>query len=180
MTPEIEERILAHMDMVEAARKTFDRKPVWQIVEGSGRGRCLSLRAAVRLNGVLAGGASIFLTTPENAWESDVYGHVDVRFPQITGHLRIAPLEWRPLRLHVNPPDSPETHRFHRLTDRWHPYGLNRPRGIPCLRQSTAGVAVEPPRAISNFEEYCEVAADIWHCPDMYGLPRPEWTETLL
>lgn len=178
MTPEIEERILRHLDHVEAANKRFDSLAKWRVIEG--RTKLLLMRVAVRLDGVLGGGASVLIATPAHAWESDVYGHIEVKFQQFQRSLRVHPLEWRPIRPHTNPPDCPEPHASHRLKDRWHPYDLNRDRGVACLSQGKPGVAVELPRAISNFEEYLEMAANVWRCPDLYDVPRPEWTKTLI
>jgi len=117
--------------------------------------------------------------TPQDTWDEEVYGQIEVRMPGIS-HLRLNPVEWRPLRYHDNPPDAPAAHQFVRLWDRWHPFDLNRPLGIRAFQQTRSGVAIPLLRAVTTFSEYTHLCADIWRCPDLLGLRPPPWSKQLI
>jgi hypothetical protein len=120
------------------------------------------------------------LVTPSDAWEADVYGHIEVRLPGVIRTLRLIPVEWRPLRYHDNPPNAPAAHRNLRLWDRYMPIDLNAPLGLGAFDQSAPGIAVDLPRAPANFKEYTDLCSDLWKCPDLLGLQPPPWARELL
>ena len=171
--------ILHRLREVAEARKSFDAPPKWVISQNRRTDR-LNLITAIRLNGVLFGGVSIRLVTPADAWEEDVYGHVEVRLPGVQRALRVSPVEWKPFRYHDNPATSPLPHRNQRLWDRWHPFDLNAPLGIGAFDQSACGIAVPLPRDPATFSEYADLCADLWRCPDMIGLNPPPWARKML
>jgi hypothetical protein len=171
--------ILDGLRFVAEAKKSFDSVPSWTEVPSRLSSR-QSLVVALRLDGVLRGGASLRIVTPTDAWEEDVYGQIEVRLPGVTRALRLHPIEWKPLRHHDNPPDAPPAHRNQRLWDRHYPFELNAPFGLGAFDQSTSGIATELPRAPSNFKEYTDLCSDLWICPDLLGLPPPRWTRTML
>lgn len=138
------------------------------------------LTCGLRLNGVLAGGASVRLKTPVDAWEDDVYGHVEVRVIGIPRAFRLDPVEWRPLAPHTNSPNAPGELASLTLFDRHHPCDLNLPFGLPVFQQIAPGVAAPLPRDIPTFQEYVNLCAEVWRCPDMRTIQPPEWAETLL
>lgn len=167
------------MQFVADAKKSFDTHPKWEILPNR-YSRVLSLVVALRLNGTLRGGVSIRIVTPEDSWEEDVYGHLEVKLPQNRRLLRVNPVEWRPLRHHDNPPNAPDAHRNQRVYDRWHPFDINAAYGLRSFDQSGPGIAVPLPRTVDNFTNYMELCADIWRCPDMYELEPPPWTKELI
>ena len=120
------------------------------------------------------------LATPTDAWEQDVYGHIEVRLPGVSRTLRLNPVEWRPLRYHDNPPNASAAHRNQRLYDRHLPFVLNAPLGLGPFDQSSAGIAVELPRAPANFQEYTDLCSDLWICPDLLGLEPPPWMRNIV
>lgn len=171
--------ILKRLRDVSEARKSFDTAPEWRVSQNRRTDR-LNLIALIRLNDVLFRGVSIRLATPVDAWEEDVYGHVEVRLPGVQRALRVSPVEWKPFRYHDNPATSPPPHRNQRLWDRWHPFDLNAPLGIGVFDQSACGIAVPLPRDPATFLEYADLCADLWRCPDMIGLTPPPWARTML
>lgn len=172
-------QILDRLRFVDEAKKSFDATPTWEIVPNRTSTK-LSLIVALRLNGTLRGGVSIRITTPADAWEEDVYGHIEVRLPGSNRALRLNPVEWRPLRYHDNPAKAPPPHRNQRLWDRWLPFDLNASYGLHAFDQSGCGIAVPLPDAIGNFSQYTDICARLWKCPDMMGLSPPPWTRTLV
>lgn len=93
--------------------------------------------------------------------------------------LRLNPVEWRPLRDHRNRPDASPEYRGKTLTDRIHPFAANKRYGVAVFKQSEPGIAVEFPRAISRFEDYLKLCAEIWKCPDVEDIPPPPWSRRL-
>ncbi len=73
--------------------------------------------------------------------------------------------------------DAPVEHRSMTLTDRIHPFALNRRYGIGVFKQTEPGVAIEFPRAITRFEDYLKLCAEIWKCPDVEDIPPPPWSK---
>ena len=179
MRERLSKPILDRLRFIAEAKKTFDVTPRWSLSPSRSRGR-LTLVVALRLDGVLRGGTSVRLATPNDAWEEDVYGHIEVRLPGVSRPLRLNPIEWRPLRPHDNPPDAPPALRSQRLWDRWLPFEINAPYGAGAFDQSTSGIAVPLPREPSDFSEYTDLCADLWRCPDLLGLEPPPWAGALL
>jgi hypothetical protein len=120
------------------------------------------------------------LDTPSEAWESDVYGQIEVRLPGVSRTLRVDPIEWKPLHYHDNPPNAPPVHRHQRLWDRILPFEVNAQFGLGAFDQSSPGIATELPRAPANFREYTDLCSDLWKCPDLLGLDPPPWVRKLV
>jgi hypothetical protein len=179
MKPSEEEALLARLAEITAAPKSFDTAPSWEAIQDRASAR-LCCTVALRIGGVLGGGAAIMIKTPREAWEEDVYGHIQVRRPNTPHHLRLLPVEWRPLGIHYNPGDAPPELRFLGLADRHHPFDLNQPLGISVFSQSRAGIARELPRAIASFEAYLDLCAELWNCPDVRSIERPPWSPKLV
>lgn len=171
--------ILERLKFVADARKSFDTVPKWEPIPYRS-GRLLILVVALRLDGILRGGVQLRLKTPEDTWEDDVYGQIEVRLPAGRRSLRLNPVEWRPMRHHDNPPNAPNPHRNQRLWDRWHPFDLNEPYGLRCFDQTSSGIAVPLPREVGSFNEYTDLCSSLWHCPDLIGLTPPPWTRDLI
>ena len=178
MDPAQSHPILDRLRWIADAKKGFDAKPTWTTIEHRASAR-LDLVVALRLGGVLRGGVSMRLQTPRDVWEEDVYGHIEVRFPDSKRALRLNPIEWRPLRHHDNPPTSPPAHRGQRLLDRWLPFHFNQRLGLGAFDQSVPGIAVPLPRAPNSFLEYTDLCSDLWHLPDMMGLAPPPWARRM-
>lgn len=178
MRADQERALLDRLAEICSAEKSFDGPVAWESYESKTTTR-LRIEAPLRLDGKLGGGAFLRITTPGTAWESDVYGQIEVQKPA-KGRWRLDPIEWRPLKPHTNGPDTPSEHRFKTLTDRIHPFSLNRRYGLKVLDQGTPGVAVEFPRAVSKFEEYLELCSEVWNFPELRKLPPPQWTMLLL
>ena len=174
-----ENAIIDVLSWIADAEKSFDAAPQWTTVTSRGSYR-LELVVAVRLEGILQGGASIRLATPYDAWERDLYGHVEVRIPGVSRTLRLNPIEWRPLRHHDNPASAPEAHRLIRLWDRWLPFDQNKKMGLGAFDQSAPGVAVPLPRDLTSFTDYADLCAELWRCPDMMGIQPPPWSGILV
>lgn len=169
-----EQRIIERLAEIDAAEKSFDAWSDWSPEGEFGRVR-LHYRTALRVGGILGGGVLLHINTPEDEWDSDVYGHITVT-TRASMTMRLNPIEWRPLREHRNRPDAPADHRLKTLTDRFHPFALNRRYGLEVFRQRSQGVAVELPRAITRFEDYLKLCAEIWKCPDVEDIPPPPWS----
>jgi hypothetical protein len=164
----------AFLDLLAAIQrgpKTFDNWPDWEERQER-RGVILHYRVALRIDGVLGRGVSLHLVTPKGAWESDLYGQIEVPRPDRNTLLRIDPIEWRPSRSHTNGGNAPAEHRFATHQDRMHPFSLNRRLGLTALEQHATGIAVAFPRAIAAFEDYLTLCADTWNCPDAKDIPR--------
>jgi hypothetical protein len=140
----------------------------------------LSLVVALRLDGLLRGGVSMRIETPVDAWEEDVYGHIEVRPSGMKRALRVIPVEWKPRRYHDNPPNAPAAHRNQRLWDRYMPFELNAESGLGAFDQSTSGIAIELPQQPTNFSGYTDLCSRLWNCPDILGLDPPPWTRKML
>jgi hypothetical protein len=180
VSPELVERILAHLDFVDEVEKEVDSISDWQLIEHRPTGS-LQWQSAVRLSGRLGGGAAVRLMTPADVWEKDVYGHIEVRPPVHPQRmLRINPVEWRPRRSHRNPNWGPEEHRLETYRDRWHPYNENRMGGIEVFLQSKTGLALPLPAPIASFSQYLHVCSKIWKCPNLKDVPPPPWSPSLL
>lgn len=162
---------------VQAAIKSFDHTPSWETVTDRDNTR-LCVHAALRLNGRLGGGVFVRIQTPQGSWERDVYGQIEVQRPS-KGCWRIDPIEWAPTRSHTNRRDTASEHRLVTLTNRVHPFALNRRYGLAVFEQKEPGVAVDFPREITRFEEYLDLCAEVWNFPDLKGLPPPKWTREL-
>lgn len=96
MSPEQIEKLRDRLSFVEDSNKEFDTSPSWKVVPDRMSSK-LMLVTAIRLRGTLRGGVSIRLKTPLDAWEEDVYGHIEVQAPRIkavdeTLSHRMAPL----------------------------------------------------------------------------------------
>ncbi|WP_376710355.1 hypothetical protein [Pseudochrobactrum lubricantis] len=172
------DQIFNFLDTVNKSEKTFDDFSKWDEYTDRSSGK-LRYVTAIQLNGILGGGVSIRITTPKETWEEDVYGQIEVRPPRMKRSLRVNPIEWRPLRPHVNSATAPSPYGLQQYFDRWHPYDLNKPLGIGAFDQSDKGVATPLPRAISSFSEYLELCSEIWKCPDVKGIPTPPWSPQL-
>jgi hypothetical protein len=159
---------------IDAAEKSFDAWSEWSRETDRNTTR-LHYRTALRVGGVLGGGVLLHIHTPEEQWDSDVYGQITVT-TRASVTLRLNPIEWRPIREHRNRADAPANHRFKTLSDRIHPFALNRRYGVGVFRQWDQGVAVEFPRAITRFEDYLKLCAEIWNCPDVEDIPPPPWS----
>jgi len=171
--------VIAHLARVAASEKTFDSEPRW--VERHHReGVRLDLAVALRLDGVLGGGASVLLSTPQGAWERDLYGHIKVEIPGRKKTFRLSPIEWRPLKPHRNPGDAPDELRFLELFDRWHPFEANRNRPLATFSQDAQGVAAPLPRGIDSFSDYVHLCGEVWNCPAMGTVRPPPWSRVLL
>ena len=160
--------IIARLRYIAEAKKSFDAIAKWELTRNRSSHR-LSLVVALRLNGILRGGVSIRLATPSDAWEEDVYGHIEVRLPGASRTLRLNPIEWRPLRPHDNPPSAPPAHRNQRLYDRWLPFEINENFGLAAFDQSGPGIAVPLPHVPRTFSEFTDLCSSLWLCPDMMG-----------
>jgi hypothetical protein len=174
-----ESDVLDILSRVARAAKAFDGRPTWRRQPGRGT-EVWMLTVALRLDDLLAGGASVRLKTPTQVWEEDVYGHVEVRVIGIPRAFRLDPIEWRPLAPHTNPPDAPDDLGSMVLFDRHHPAALNLLLGMSVLQQTAPGVAVPLPRDITTFREYVNLCAEAWNFPDMRTIEPPEWKPTLL
>jgi hypothetical protein len=170
---------LDRLRFIAEAKKSFDSTPSWIEVPSRLSTR-LSLVVALRLNGILRGGVSLRIITPSDAWEEDVYGHIEVRLPGLTRALRLTPVEWKPLRYHDNPPNAPAAHRNRRLWDRYMPFEINAQFGLAAFDQSASGIATELTRQPTSFKEYTDLCSDLWNCPDLLGLSPPPWTRKLI
>lgn len=179
MRPDQERAALDRLAEIHAAPKSFDSWPEWEVHQERSRAM-LHYRVPLRLSGVLGGGVVAHLVTPQQAWDSNVYGQVEV--PAIGGRStwRVDPVEWKPDRPHRNPNDAPAEHRFKEVHDRIHPFDLNRRLGILVFAQARIGIAIEFPRAIAIFEDYLSLCAEVWNCPDMRDVPPPTWHRTLV
>lgn len=178
MRPDQERAVLDRLAEIHAAEKSFDATPVWEQYDQRSTVR-LRLVAPIRVNGRLGGGVSLRIHTPATSWESDVYGQIEVPKPT-KGSWRLDPVEWRPLKPHTNGPDAPASHRLKNLTDRIHPFPVNRRYGLKVFEQGSVGVAEDFPRAITRFEEYLDLCSEVWNFPDLRRLPPPQWTMLLV
>lgn len=172
-----ERAILDRLAEIQAGEKAFDSWPEWEVAEG--RKPVLHYRAPLRINGTLSN-VTMHLITPQAAWDSEVYGQIEVSKPDTRSCWRVDPIEWNPASPHSNPSQAPSHLRLLTLTDRYHPFALNRRLGLAVFEQKVQGVANEFPRAITTFTEYCGLCADIWNCADMRDVPPPTWSKTLL
>lgn len=164
---------------MHAARKDFDSKPDW--VERENReGVRLTLTVPLLLDGEFGGGVEALLSTPKGAWEEDLYGQITVRHPAKSLNLRVCPVEWRPLKTHDNSGDAPKDLRFQTLSDRFHPFDLNKALSLEVFAQRARGIAAPLPRAIASFSDYIDLCADLWNCPNMRSVPPPPWAKVLL
>jgi hypothetical protein len=180
LTPDLENQILDALERISQAQKAFDENPNWVSISDNRGSERLELTAALQINGVLGGGVSLRINTPRNSWEKDVYGHIEVRRPDMKPHARLAAIEWRPRHDHTNPPYAPYGLRLKVLSDRWHSFDDNRHLGIEAFTQSKASVARPLPRTILSFREYIELAAEIWNFPEATTIETPEWSRLLL
>ncbi|MGY2052930.1 hypothetical protein [Methylobacterium sp. JK268] len=178
MNSEHQQRILDRLAFVVEAKKTFDSAPKWERVPYRD-GERLQLTVALRVAGVLRA-VTLRLVTPADVWEEDVYGHLEVRGLGLAKHLRLLPIEWRPLHHHDNPPDAPAPHAGLRLFDRFMPFDLNMDRGLGVFAQNRPAVMVDLPRAPTDFLSYCDLCSDLWRCPDMIGLEPPPWSRAMI
>lgn len=179
MDAEFEAHIIAHLRAVCEAEKTFDSPVDWSPVKDNRGNERLYLKGALRLGGQLGGGVSLFISTPRDDWENDVYGQIEVRQPGIRAHLRVLPIEWRPRREHRNPATAPAELRMVTLSDRWHDFDDNAACGINGFNQTQTGIARGLPRAISSFSDYLTLASEIWKLPDLRTIDPPPWSRTL-
>lgn len=179
MTPQQADALLARLEVVNAAEKSFDAFPDWETVTDR-TSSSLHYAPALKLEGTLGGGVSIRLVTPTTGWECEVYGQISVTIPGSRSCLRLNPIEWRPRREHRNAATAPAPHAMKTLRDRWHPFDLNRPLGIRVFQQAEIGVATPLPRAISTFLDYIGLCAELWNCNDVNRIPPPPWSQTLL
>lgn len=178
MTDKAREReIIDRLASIQSSVKSFDDWPEWEV--SPGRKPMLHYRAPLQIDGSLSS-AIIHLATPQAAWDAEIYGQIEVPRPGSRSSWRIDPIEWNPGSEHSNPPYAPADLRFITLRDRYHPFSLNRRFGLAVFEQSKPGVAVEFPRAITTFTEYCDLCAEIWNCADMRDVPPPIWSKTLL
>ncbi|WJR67185.1 hypothetical protein QTA58_00120 [Neorhizobium sp. CSC1952] len=165
---------------IDAAPKTLDSLPEWALVTSRPSGK-LYWTAAVRLNGILGGGVSIRFATPADVWELDVYGHIEVAIPALgPRRLRLNPAEWRPRSDHRNQMWVPAPHSLATYKDRWHPFDLNKERGVTIFLQGSAGAAVPLPDDIDSFSDYLHFCGAIWKCPDVEKVPPPPWSRRLV
>ena len=175
-----EEAIIERLAVIDASEKTLDNLPNWILVLDRPSGK-LYWNAAVRVNSFLGGGVSIRFTTPQEAWNSDVYGHIEVAIPSLgSRRLRLNPAEWKPKKEHHNPAWAPEPHRLTTCLDRWHPYSLNKNNGLNIFTQAAVGVAVPFPDDILTFSDYLSFCAGIWKCPDVLKVTPPPWSPQLI
>lgn len=172
------QELLTRLYDANLTSKTLDETPRWEKVRDRQSVK-LEYRAALRMDGNLGGGVSVRLQTPENGWEDDLYGQIEIRRPGMRSALRLNPVEWRPLREHRNPPDAPEPYRLKILRDRWHPFELNQPLGIDVFTQSKPGIAAPLPRAVSSFSDYIDLCAELWRLPELREIPAPPWSKQL-
>lgn len=177
MTPAEAAAAIDLLKAIAPAPKRFDSRPGW-VTRRDRPTPFLELQVGLRIDGV-ARGVQVRLSTPQPAWESDLYGQIGVAIPQARGLLRLAPVEWRPLRAHTNPARAPAHLRLLTLVDRWHPPEHNYALGVPAFLQHLPGVAAPLPRVIATFEDYLGLCAELWNCPDMAGIPPPPWTQEL-
>lgn len=175
MTPTEAAAAIDLLKAIAPAEKRFDSHPDW-IVRRDRPTPSLEFSVGLLIDGV-ARGVQVHLKTPQPAWESDLYGQIGVAYPRVKGLLRLAPVEWRPLRVHSNPAAAPPHLRLLTLSDRWHPPAENFALGPPAFLQHIPGIAAPLPRAIATFEEYLSLCADLWNCPDMASVPPPPWTQ---
>jgi hypothetical protein len=173
-----EDRILDRLAYIAGETKRFDAEPRWVRIT-SRQSERWSLVVGLRVAGALIG-ASVRIVTPVDAWEEDVYGHIEVRLSSFSYAFRVDALEWRPLRPHDNPAGAPFPHGGQRLFDRHHPFDLNRPLGLRVFRQGCTGIAVPLPATIGSFTDYADMCSNVWKCPDMMGLTPPEWSRPML
>lgn len=178
VTPAQEQAIIEQLATVQRGAKTFDSWPEWEVLPGKTHSS-LHYRAPIRIDGVL-GNALVHLVTPQNAWEDEMIGQIEVRKPDGRSCWAIDTVEWKPKRQHVNNASAPADLRFLTLDDRIHPFGLNRRLGIGAFDQSLPRIGTELSRAIANFTEYCELCAEVWQCPDMKDVAPPTWLKSLV
>ena len=178
MSPAQEAAIIDRLAAVHAAVKSFDAIPNWDVVADRNNNR-LVIHAAIRLDGKLGGGVFVRISTPQGAWDRDIYGQIEVQKPT-RGAWRIDPVEWEPLKPHTNGRTAPSKHRLVTLTNRIHPFALNRRYGLSVFDQKESSVAVDFPRAISRFEEYLDLCSEVWNFPELKDLSPPKWTKLLL
>jgi len=172
-----EDADLSRLAAISQAPKSFDSWPEWEVSEGRTT-PILHFRAPLRIDGLL-GPVIVHLTTPQAAWEDEMIGQVEVRRPTGRSSWGLDTIEWNPRNPHSNPPGAPAELRFLTLTDRMHPFALNRRLGLDAIEQKVKRIGVEFPRAITTFTEYCDLCAEVWHCPDMRDVPPPTWFKKL-
>lgn len=175
-----EEAIISRLAEIAAAPKSLDSFPDWNLVMSRPAGK-LYWTAAARISGMLGGGVSIRFATPADSWDKDIYGHIEVAFPALQPRrLRINPAEWRPRSEHRNPAWVPHPHALATYQDRWHPFDLNRDRGISIFMQGVSGAAVPLPDDTVSFSDYLHFCGGIWKCPDVEKVPPPPWSRRLV
>lgn len=172
-----EAAILERLAEVHAAAKSFDHVPAWDTVTDRDNTR-LFVHAAIRIDGRFGGGVYVRISTPQHSWDRDVYGQIEVQRPT-KGCWRVNPIEWEPVRAHTNRRDAPSEHRLVTLTNRIHPFALNRRYGLSVFEQKEAGIAIDFPREIARFEEYLDLCSEVWNFPDLKSLQPPKWTREL-
>lgn len=177
--PDIERLMIERLAEIHAAQKSFDSAPEWREVTDRS-GTRLVCHEALRLDGKLGGGVFVRIHTPRTNWESDVYGQIEALKRQGAGRLRLDAVEWEPLKPHTNRRDAPSEHRLVTLTNRIHPFAVNRRYGLSVFEQSDKGVAVDFPRQIKRFEEYLALCAETWNFPDLRDLQPPKWSKQLV
>ncbi|MGY5779061.1 hypothetical protein [Rhizobium sp. LEGMi135b] len=175
-----EEAIISRLAEIDAAPKSLDSFPEWNLVMSRPAGK-LYWTSAVRLSGVLGGGVSVRFATPADVWDKDVYGHIEVAMPVLgPRRLRINPAEWRPRSDHRNPAWVQAPHALSTYRDRWHPFDLNKERGISIFLQGVSGAAVPLPDDIETFSDYLHFCGAIWKCPDVEKVQPPPWSPQLV
>ena len=172
--------ILDRLRFIARGQKSFDSTPAWDEIPCRATSRLL-LVVALRLNGTRRGGVSLRLATPADAWEEDVYGHIEVRLPGFNSHAPSDPVEWlSPYRYRDNPPSAPPAHRSQRLWDRWLPLEINAQFSLAAFDQSANAIAVPLPRALANFSEYVLICAPIFGSLILLGLAPPPWSKRII
>lgn len=175
-----EDAIINRLVEINDATKTLDSFPEWELVPNRTNGK-LYWVSALRLGGMLGGGVSVRFATPADAWETDVYGHIEVAVPSLgPRRLRINPAEWKPKSVHRNPVWAPEPHRLATYSDRWHPFEWNRSQGLIVFTQGGGGAASPLPPEVTTFSSYLHFCAYIWKCADIERVPPPPWSRRLV
>lgn len=179
MDQDVETKIIERLGEIHRAVKSLNSWPGWAEESGPESPK-LFYRAPLKVDGDL--GAVFFrIHTPKHDMlRGELYGHLEVIHPGISGHLRLEPIEWRMRSPHHNPPHAPNGHAYKMLLDRIHPFELNRGLGLGVFRQHDKGVACDLPRAIVSYRDYLKLCAERWRCPDIEELPPPPWEPRLV
>jgi hypothetical protein len=175
----LENELLERVAQISNASKALAGGAGWRPVRNR-TPTAIELVNPISIEGAVHSGLQARLTARSDMPDSDVYAQLEVWCPEIEKYLHFDRAEWRPIRPHTNPPNSPSGLRGLCLQDRMLPFSLNRRLGINALLQTVTLMGQPLPEDLTTFKRFTEFLGIMWHLEGASVLPEPPWQERLL